>query len=370
MEARKVRIDSDELATIFDCPVCYCEMTEPMIATCGHTFCKVCIETCLDNSGVCPECKRPLDPLRDLTKNYQVERIQRYVNSLKTRPEKEALEQAVKEAAGEGAKKMPIVESFQEALTHSILNFEEYCGGVKGELDGLRKRIKARYQDKPDAAEEARELAEVDAREKLAAEFLVKEYREYMKKAVPDMKILPLNLVVQVPTKGLRLENVRLKPYDTMKEVKALVLKEFDEVRHDPVAKWDPKIEYAVLSAEHMDSVTAVVKSEEEGKISLSNLKISQGSTIEVRGIIICESELPKPCITFNFRKEDKKACDYYVCHTCSSNWICEFCIKQCHAGHDCELFLKSHVPNRACCYCLDKLKNCKARNKNSPPDS
>ena len=49
-----------------ECPVCLCEMTEPVLIPCGHSFCKICaIKTSSSENyyggGFCPVCRVPFD---------------------------------------------------------------------------------------------------------------------------------------------------------------------------------------------------------------------------------------------------------------------------------------------------------------------
>lgn len=39
---------------------------EPVTTPCGHTFCKNCLERCLDHTPQCPLCKESLKAVRDL----------------------------------------------------------------------------------------------------------------------------------------------------------------------------------------------------------------------------------------------------------------------------------------------------------------
>lgn len=39
------------------CQVCKDFYTTPMITSCSHTFCSVCIRRCLNNDGKCPACR-------------------------------------------------------------------------------------------------------------------------------------------------------------------------------------------------------------------------------------------------------------------------------------------------------------------------
>ncbi|KAI1640245.1 ATP-dependent protease La domain-containing protein [Biscogniauxia mediterranea] len=43
-----------------DCQVCYALFLDPMTTTCGHTFCRSCLQRILDHSHLCPICRRRL----------------------------------------------------------------------------------------------------------------------------------------------------------------------------------------------------------------------------------------------------------------------------------------------------------------------
>ncbi len=61
------QIDTALLATLkesarveADCQLCYAIFLDPMTTTCGHTFCRTCVQRMLDHSDLCPICRRGL----------------------------------------------------------------------------------------------------------------------------------------------------------------------------------------------------------------------------------------------------------------------------------------------------------------------
>jgi len=44
----------------FFCPICFETITNCYITTCGHNFCKHCIEECLNRKHQCPFCSSPV----------------------------------------------------------------------------------------------------------------------------------------------------------------------------------------------------------------------------------------------------------------------------------------------------------------------
>ncbi|XP_064017866.1 E3 ubiquitin/ISG15 ligase TRIM25-like isoform X2 [Pogoniulus pusillus] len=69
---------SASLENELSCPICMCLYKSPVILSCGHSFCKQCIQKVLNTqqqSGApysCPMCKIQLGPILELQKNYQL----------------------------------------------------------------------------------------------------------------------------------------------------------------------------------------------------------------------------------------------------------------------------------------------------------
>ena len=56
------------------CQVCKDFFNTPMITSCSHTFCSLCIRKCLTDDGVCPTC-RCADQMMRLRQNWAVQEI-------------------------------------------------------------------------------------------------------------------------------------------------------------------------------------------------------------------------------------------------------------------------------------------------------
>ncbi|KAH9906175.1 hypothetical protein F4778DRAFT_635197 [Xylariomycetidae sp. FL2044] len=52
--------------TEMDCQVCYALLLDPFTTTCGHTFCRTCIQRTLDHSNLCPICRREMEVKAEL----------------------------------------------------------------------------------------------------------------------------------------------------------------------------------------------------------------------------------------------------------------------------------------------------------------
>ncbi|KAI0476689.1 ATP-dependent protease La domain-containing protein [Xylaria cf. heliscus] len=50
----------ESVKTETDCQVCYAIFLDPMTTTCGHTYCRTCVQRILDHSNLCPICRRTI----------------------------------------------------------------------------------------------------------------------------------------------------------------------------------------------------------------------------------------------------------------------------------------------------------------------
>ena len=66
--------DLASVETALRCQVCKDFYDTPMITSCSHTFCSLCIRRCLTNDGKCPTCRAPDQELR-LRRNWTVEEL-------------------------------------------------------------------------------------------------------------------------------------------------------------------------------------------------------------------------------------------------------------------------------------------------------
>merc|ERR1712176_861657 len=98
-------------------------------------------------------------------------------------------------------------------------------------------------------------------------------------------------------------------------------------------------------------------------KISVSELKLKQGTEIHVTGNVMFKSSAPKKCFTCTYKKGEEQRVDYYQCKDCKFNWICKPCTEGCHKGHQLVPFMLNHKPSYGCCYCPRK-RTCKIENK------
>lgn len=69
-----IKVPVDLIIKEFECPVCFGTLTDAYSTKCGHVFCKLCIEECLNRRHECPNCKKE-SFLQDTSPNYTLDKI-------------------------------------------------------------------------------------------------------------------------------------------------------------------------------------------------------------------------------------------------------------------------------------------------------
>ena len=72
LETRVSKLGAVESA--LRCQVCKDFFNTPMITSCCHTFCSLCIRRCLTEDGICPTCRSP-DQMMKLRQNWTVQEV-------------------------------------------------------------------------------------------------------------------------------------------------------------------------------------------------------------------------------------------------------------------------------------------------------
>lgn len=65
-----------------NCPICLSEITDNTTTNCGHSFCKTCIDNCLDNKIECPMCRQTIRYIKNLSETIRVVSYTNNSNSL------------------------------------------------------------------------------------------------------------------------------------------------------------------------------------------------------------------------------------------------------------------------------------------------
>merc|ERR1719436_1069357 len=52
--------DDEEVPAEFECSICMKLLLDPVTVSCGHTFCRACLQRSLGYRGVCAVCRAPI----------------------------------------------------------------------------------------------------------------------------------------------------------------------------------------------------------------------------------------------------------------------------------------------------------------------
>ncbi|CAD7929630.1 unnamed protein product [Amoebophrya sp. A120] len=80
---------AEEVSSEFECALCLRLLLEPVSVSCGHTFCRSCIEASLDHRAACPLCRQPIIAGRSVNVLIQNLIQQRYPQTLRARQEEQ-----------------------------------------------------------------------------------------------------------------------------------------------------------------------------------------------------------------------------------------------------------------------------------------
>ncbi|PYH41570.1 E3 ubiquitin-protein ligase RAD18 [Aspergillus saccharolyticus JOP 1030-1] len=142
------------LESALRCQVCKDFFENPVITSCSHTFCSLCIRRCLSNEGKCPACRKPDQELK-LRQNLTVqELVETFQNA---RPSvlqlaTQAVAAAAATARDDGedleqqqptSKKRKVESSGKTEHGASIASLDANAGAVRS-TEGVRTRSQAR----------------------------------------------------------------------------------------------------------------------------------------------------------------------------------------------------------------------------------
>ena len=132
------------------CQVCKDFYNTPMITTCCHTFCSLCIRRCLTSDGKCPSCRSSDQEIR-LRRNWAVQEIV------------DAFQQARPGI-------MKLGQDLLEARQHSSLSSQKRKlddAGIKEQAQesGQRRKTRSQSQRSPPTQSEVRNLEVEDGQD-------------------------------------------------------------------------------------------------------------------------------------------------------------------------------------------------------------
>ena len=95
-----------------------CPFTDPVIAICGHSFCKACILECINRKHECPECKHELDATK-IVRNYKIETIMLVLKEKKEKEKSKIIKQIAQNMKMDNDEINPITEVFKTQIGNS-----------------------------------------------------------------------------------------------------------------------------------------------------------------------------------------------------------------------------------------------------------
>lgn len=340
-----IKIPVDLVLKEYECPVCFETIKDASVTKCGHSFCKGCIEECLNRRHECPNCKNPIT-VDQVFRNFTTDSI---ISNLYA----EILTQEKVKATNEYFNNMfnlikrsdsyslnPIQTVFQNNMKKSFLEFERYFEDLRQRNEKIKAKLRTQDLDKSLLDYKIKELDESLAR---SIEMIVETYDQHMQSLSPSPELLPIRIFLKVPKKNLTID-IHVPRTHTTRDLHQIIFDHYLN-KGDPVQNIS---EGRFLL--HQDSEILEIDNNPIGKMN-----IAPGSTIFFDGDIALKSDAPKECFTKAFKKGENMKTNYFTCFTCNTNWICEACAQSCHASHSTSIAIPNHEPTWACCYCVKK---------------
>jgi hypothetical protein len=374
-------------------------MIENCVSTpCGHSFCRGCLDECLNLKKTCPTCTAPVDAKLVLA-NKHLERIMHVMQEHKDKAGKDhfakLLGQATQPAAPNGAEVDPNATSiqsvFQKHLMKSLGAYEDYLKRLRSAAEASAAEATAEFEHQSAAVKKlggaATELQSLKARhqERLAgiqAGFssserkLQAEYDDFLSRTLVNPTFLPIQVILCIESTGARYPFV-LEPIHTLRDVKKYLLtKPASTNSPELITRISSKRNPFVIrspfpqsdgskSSHALPGSSKIAKGQESDvKIDQKHVPISQhfdifpGSQIVMLGPPFIKVQT-KECFksTFSENDPDTHKCTFMKCNTCNRNWICKDCAQACHEGHQLVLHVAEQVWKTPCCYCTKTNK-------------
>ena len=123
-------------------------------------------------------------------------------------------------------------------LRESLLSYQSYFEQLLKEKEVITKKVKSSNEMRLLEAKQAgnqeeeksivqaidEQIQQIEKKFNAAIDQLVRSYDEHMKKILPNPKLLPIRVSVQIDGKSrVRIENIHIKPYDTINDIFAVI---------------------------------------------------------------------------------------------------------------------------------------------------
>ncbi|RUS80473.1 hypothetical protein EGW08_011751 [Elysia chlorotica] len=381
----RLLIPYDTIEDHIHCSICLSVLRGAVLTPCGHRYCTKCITEWVGRNHSCPCCNSTLQETQfycDVQFNGLVEAIllerdkaeQRYFDQIFNNVSEDSQDDNTSNTASQFEKIL------KKHLKSTLLSHQRYFNKLKEDFQrkvhlldsgiGSELIVGPEIESEKDMVKSTL-IKNLEESERLAAEAYDRHLAEHM----PALDLLPVEVTVYIADKDLRIPNIVIKPADKLAVIKPLIETAMQN-RCDEILKWENdsgvRLLFSPLSKQEQYDVRAIMEllpsMEDVHQLSWDSSPFFQcnlrpGSEIVLKDVFKSQSDLPKRCFANVFKESGPQPVDYFSCDNCRVKWICKSCIQCCHTGHKFSLFVSSHTPTWACCYC-PKKKLCKIQDK------
>jgi len=266
----------------FLCPICMELIKECTITACGHNYCKTCIEESINRKHNCPICSAPIIKTQ-LFPNKHFDRLCTIIVDEKTKASKLYFESLITGKSGKKNNSMiveeknqlsPIEELFHKHMKSSLASYEQYYSKLKLKSDTIQKSIEKEYTEKmltesQKVSNKTLRLSQDNTIKNLKLEcnskikeneevfnrsttLLLKSYEEFLKSINPAPQFLPVTVDIMIIEKKIKIQNILVKPTDTIKELKKVVEANVEK-SGDTILSWKKENIFVIVSNQSLD---------------------------------------------------------------------------------------------------------------------
>lgn len=352
------------------------------IIKCGHSFCKECIENCINLHNKCPVCKEP-SSANEIVKDYTLEEIKVHIVNEREMKEKNYSKDKFKEYCIQNNildKSSRFSNVFFSNLNNFYLTYDSFLNDINNDFVDIVNII----ENKDDEAMfKLLNVKSIPFDEELMRKFSSKEEKiNHIKKSKENIENsllnsldnflknlpsnplnLPLSTSIKIVSENIKIDNVLVSRKDSINNLYSIVTKYFIN-KGDAVSNIN-KCQFEVKKLSFYRDINENLQEKVE-KIKLDpnklflDYEIYSGEVIYLEGDLELKSKQVNKCIKKSF--DSPVSIDFYKCDSCNLRWICQFCISKCHKNHTVEEFRLNHHIDKPYC-CCENNKMCKNMN-------
>ena len=348
-ESLHLRIALNAVMPHLLCPVCLEVIERACVTPCGHSFCRACLEDCLDHREQCPACNA--DCARSAFRPNVI--VDAVIASVQTERDAAARDYFANVISGGSpasgpaeADKVPaaapnaVAAVFQRRASRFLQPFEDRYLAL---ADGHARAMAAGSAPR----------AELEATFEASVRALTASYETYLDELERQPVGLPLNISVTITTRNGALEtsDTRLSlvvpSSTTVSALREAIRADVERAGAMSIAAFVPS---NVLVAGDI-----VLGPDEER--TLHSFGLGTDATVTIKGVVTVKmAGEDDDCIVRTGVPDGPVP--YFACATCKLNWICPTCINRCHAAHETQLYVRQR-PKYALCKCRQSKQPC-----------